>query len=111
MLPSSQRLATKQLEEVLGKGKVVHTPFFWLRFISSKDNTRVSVITPQKTIKSAVMRNLLRRKVYSVIRPFINEVKQHFHIILCVKEPMIKAETLQIKEKTKEIFVVAGLLK
>lgn len=110
MLPSSQRLATKQLEEVLKKGKVVHSSFFWLKFIYTK-NKRISVITPQKIIKSAVMRNNIRRKVYNAVKLFINEVKQDLHVVICVKEPVIKAETIQIQEKTKEIFNIAKLLK
>ena len=110
MLPSSQRLATKQLEEVLKKGKVIHSSFFWLKFIYAK-NKHISVITPQKIIKSAVMRNNIRRKVYNAIKLFINDVKQDLHVVVCVKEPVIKAETTQIQEKAKEIFNIAKLLK
>ena len=110
MLPSSQRLATKQLEEVLKKGKVIHSPFFWLKFICAK-NKHISVIAPQKIIKSAVMRNNIRRKVYNAIKLFINDIKQDLHVVVCVKEPVIKAETIQIQEKAREIFSIAKLLK
>lgn len=110
MLSSSQRLATKQLEEVLKKGKVIHSSFFWLRFTKNNSSTRISVIVPQKIVKSAVVRNNLRRKVYNSISLFVNKIKQGCHIIVCIKDPVIKAETLQIQEKAKEIFVATGLL-
>lgn len=110
MLPSSKRLATKQLEEVLKKGKVTHSSFFWLKFTKGNSNTRISVITPQKIIKSAVMRNTVRRKIYNAISPFVDEIKQGYHIIVCVKDPVIKLEHLQTQEKTKEIFTTSGIL-
>jgi ribonuclease P protein component len=111
MLPNSQRLSVKQFEEVLKKGRVVHNPLFWLRILKTEGNTKVSVISPQKVAKSAVKRNEIRRKIYNIVRNYIDLLPNEHRLILCPKETTNKAEDKQILDSVKDIFVKGGLLK
>lgn len=111
MLPRSQRLSTKQVNLVMEKGKVVHTPFFWSRFVKQEGELKIAVICPQKIAKTAVKRNLIRRKVYSAIGLFINKMELGYHIIVCVKESILKSSPIDIDNQTKAIFVKSGIMK
>lgn len=111
MLPRSQKLSTKQLNLVMEKGKVVHSPFFWSRFIKQDGELKIAVICPQKIAKTAVKKNLIRRKVYSAIDLFINNLELGYHVIVCVKEPILKASPIEICNQAKAIFVKSGIMK
>ena len=111
MLPNSQRLTTKQFEEVLKKGRVVHNPLFWLRILSVQGGTKVSVICPQKIAKSAVERNEVRRKIYNQMRLLVNQLTMNSQCILCPKEAINKINDQQLADSIKDIFVKGGLLK
>lgn len=122
MLPNTKRLSTKQFEEVLKKGRVVHNPLFWLRFfeankVVSKSAskvtpiTKVAVICPQKVAKSAVARNKIRRTVYDQVGVFVDQLSAGYDCIVCAKEPYTKATDAESIEQLRNIFVKAGLLK
>lgn len=111
MLSRSQRLSGEQLEEVLKKGKVIHTPFFWIRLYKQPGIARVAVLSPQKLLKTAVLRNRFRRKIYEIIGSFKKEMAKDYHLVVCMKEPILKADKDAMQEKTREIFVKAGVLK
>jgi ribonuclease P protein component len=55
--------------------------------------------------------NQIRRKVYSVIRDFRENILPGYRIVVCVKEPIIKADAKVISEQARIIFVKTGLLK
>lgn len=111
MLPSSNRLSVKEFNEVLEKGRVVHNPLFWLRTINSTDKTQVSVICPKKVGKNAVIRNRFRRIVYRLIQEDIFTSLVNSKNIICLKDPVIKANSTDLSQNLKDIFVKAKLLK
>lgn len=111
MLHRSCRLDKKQLDEVLKNGKIVHTQFFWLKFLKKEESSRFASIVPQKIVKKAVDRNRFRRKIYSIFESFKNNINQGYLFVLCMKEPLTKLNKQQIEDKTREIFVKARFLK
>lgn len=111
MLSRSNRLSGEQLNLVIEKGKVLHSPFFWLRFRKEDGLSRFAVLSPVKIVKTAVKRNYFRRKVYSIIRSFQDGIISGQHIVICPKEPAIKADMATLAEQVREIFVKSGLLK
>lgn len=67
MLPKSRRFKTEDFKVFRGT-RVLHTPNLLLRLgISSEKNGKAAVIVSSATYKKAVDRNLLRRRVYSVL--------------------------------------------
>jgi len=111
MLSRLHRLSSEQLNLVIERGKVVHSPFFWVRFSKNEGQSKIAVISPSKTIKTAVKRNEIRRKVYAVIRDFYRNLLQGYHVVVCVKEPVIGVDANILKEQVRVVFVKTGLLK
>jgi ribonuclease P protein component len=111
MLSRSHRLSGEQFDFVMEKGKVVHTPFFWSRFVKQDGPLKIAVTCPQKIAKTAVKRNLYRRKVYSAVRLFRDSAIQGQQVIICIKEPVLKALPKEIVEEVKLLFVKMGLMK
>lgn len=114
MLPSSQRLYTKQFNEVLEKGRVVHSTLFILRTLSAKDKSqsRFGAVVSRKVGKTAVARHRLRRQMYEGIRKFYSGLRDlRLWAIVFAKAPAADAEAAAITEGVKEIFEKAGILK
>lgn len=72
MLPRSQRLSGDQVRSLMaGKSAVLHTRFFMIRYVSQKNNNlpaRCAVIVSKKVARYAVVRNLLRRRIYGILQ-------------------------------------------
>jgi ribonuclease P protein component len=112
MLKKSSRLTTKQFNEVMQNGKVFHTPFFTARFHSI--DTRpvgMAAVAPVKIAKTAVLRNRVRRRIYSAVKPFIENISG-CRIILIAKPPLLKDESMDvIRGDLRGLFVKAGVLR
>ena len=68
MLPSSQRLPRRQFEEFLtNKGLfVIYNRLGTLKYVPG--STQLTVVTSSKAEKKAVLRNKLRRRIYTAFR-------------------------------------------
>ena len=69
MLSKKNRASSEQIKKIFQKGRVVFSPNLNLRFIvgGGLKNTQISFIAPKTVAKSAVERNLLRRRGYSAL--------------------------------------------
>ncbi len=67
MLKKSLRLTTEQVSCVMKKGKSTQSPLFAVRFIDKQKKGGFAAIISKKVAKTAVARNLTRRKVYEAI--------------------------------------------
>lgn len=70
MLSRSRRLSGNQVKTLpSAKTKVFRVPLFMIRVLDRKDASpaRFAVIVSKKVAKGAVVRNLLRRRLYSVV--------------------------------------------
>jgi ribonuclease P protein component len=112
MLPKEKRLNKALFKKVIDKGKSLHSKIFIVRFIKDKSLLRFAVSVSKKVSKSAVIRNKIRRRVYSSINSFKTiSPTETGNIIFIVKPEIIKLNLEDIKLYTKEIFVNLGLLK
>ena len=68
MLPKSRRMPRELFTELLTKSQFVNSPHFSLRFRLSSENARIGVSVSKKISKSAVVRNSIRRRVYSSVQ-------------------------------------------
>jgi ribonuclease P protein component len=93
------------------KGRVTHSSFFWLRSLKSEGKSRFSAIVPQKAVKTAVGRNLLRRKMYEAIKIIISDIQPGHEIVVCAKSLAIPASFADLAKEMKILFVKSGLLK
>ena len=74
MLPKKNRLDTKTVERIWKEGRFVNSPNITFKFIKTKGETKVSFISPKTASKSAVLRNLLRRRGYRAIEPYMSKL-------------------------------------
>lgn len=124
MLRRIQRVSNKQFEEVMKKGKIVHSTLFLARMIATSPDstvigktsstqalTRIAAVMPVKIGKTAVIRNKTRRQIYEAVRPFASELKTGFIIAIFAKAPALTASTDEIRVGVRDLFVKAGLLR
>ena len=117
MLCRTQRVTKRQFDEVMKKGRVVHSPLFLLRTFElgnlSKNPmpAKVASVAPVKIAKTAVARNKMRRKLYEAIKKISPIIKSSTTSIVFAKEPAMKAKGADIQAGVKEVFVKAGLLR
>lgn len=85
MLPKSKRLTTEDFKKIRG-GKTVHTPHLILRLTSvPKETEKSAVIVSSASYKRAVDRNLLRRRLYSIIAKHLL-LRSGFNLTITVKK-------------------------
>ncbi|MDO8590628.1 MAG: ribonuclease P protein component [bacterium] len=69
MIPSRRKVTTGLFKSVLEKGRNFNSDSFSLKVFSlGSDAARFSVVVPKKLEKSAVKRNAIKRRVYSLLR-------------------------------------------
>ena len=111
MLPRSQRLSAEQFASVMKDGRVSHSSLFLLRAKSGTADTRVSTTVPTKIAKTAVQRNLFRRKLYEAVRLLVSDIIPHTHIAIIAKPHLFQVSQKDIEIEMKEVFVKAKLLR
>ncbi len=74
--------------------------------------SRYSVVVAQKTVKTAVARNSLRRKYYAAIRIVCPEIKNGYYLIFFIKKAISSGQKqLELVEQARNILNQANLLK
>lgn len=108
MLPKSKRLSTKAFKEIIEKGQSFHGPFLILRAINNVATSGFGVSVPKKVAKSAVLRNKMRRRVYTVIKSL--KIKKGFSgvVILKIGAPNLTFGVL--KSDIEKVFVKSLIL-
>ncbi|MEK7091106.1 MAG: ribonuclease P protein component [Patescibacteria group bacterium] len=92
MLPKYLRLSHWDFLVVKASGKSLSFPYFSVLYYPHFPG-RVAIVTSTKLSKSAVVRNRLRRQIYSCIP------KSDFDIILFPKQSMLKLSHDQISSE------------
>jgi ribonuclease P protein component len=81
MIPKKNRTSQKIVDLIFKQGKFVNSNNISLKFYINKGNPspRVSFIVPKGVAKSAVLRNMLRRRGYIVLSKYLNSLPQGLH--------------------------------
>lgn len=123
MLPRSQKLSVEQLNLVMEKGRITHSPLFIVRSMQADtaaekngqggrgQQARISAVAPQKIYKKAVQRTKLRRQIYEAVRSIYPAVKPQTFTAIFAKAGVGQADFATLARGISEIFVKAGLLK
>ena len=73
MLPKKNRADKKAIESIFKDGRFVSSPNLTLKFIHTKESgKRISFVVPKTVSKSAVVRNLLRRRGYALDQKYFD---------------------------------------
>lgn len=110
MISRSQRISAEQLDLIIEKGRVFHSPLFVVRTLSGQSGVRVAAIAPKKIASTAATRNAIRRKIYAAVRPLTAHINFPVFIALFAKQQVHTTSVTDLKAHLQELFVKAGLL-
>lgn len=95
MVPKTNRINREDFEKVMKKGGFLNSTFFSLRFLKNPLNTtHFGVVVSKKVSKTAVSRNKIRRRAYSILR---KNIKNPYFSILIAKKGVEKAEFSEVQ--------------
>ncbi len=100
MLPRTKRIRKSEFKE-LGRGVGYHSPLISL-FLYKKSNdlpSQFAFLCSKKVVKSAVKRNLLRRRGYGVIGGVSNNILPGYYFIFNFKKGSELATFTEIKDQ------------
>lgn len=106
MLKKKQRLSRSDFSQLLRKGKRFHDTYLTLVSLVST-STKCGLVVSKKTAKKAVERNLLRRRVYSVLGDNLSKIENR-HIAVLTKKNITD---LSFPELEKELLHALDELK
>ncbi|MEX0919418.1 MAG: ribonuclease P protein component [Parcubacteria group bacterium] len=96
MLPKSKRIPRKAFKPLLDSKRYFNSEHFSVKVADSKE-TKIAVSVSKKVSKSAVIRNKVRRRVYSILKDIIQIIKPNLYLII------VKAGAQNVKgEKLKK---------
>ncbi len=71
MLPKKNRADTKLVKKIFKEGKFINSPNLTLKYLDNISNEkRISFIVPKTVSKKAIVRNLLRRRGYFILKKY-----------------------------------------
>lgn len=73
MLKKINRASRKEIEEIFRKGKYINSPVFTFKFLKGNIGKKISVIAPKNIARTAVKRNLLRRRGYRALEKYLSD--------------------------------------
>lgn len=115
MLRKSQRLNSRQLDEIMKKGRVVHSPLFMARIFAGglgEDKiARLSAVAPVKVAKTSAERHLVRRRMYEAARPLIGKLKAGTRVVLIAKAAALSSKPAEMAPGMESLFVKAGVMR
>ena len=137
MLKSIHRLSTKQFMEVMEKGRIYTSPLFVMRVLANKElgdqrvgpteaesqklgaktqDSRgkqktggISTVAPKKVAATAVLRNKLRRQIYSAVLPIHSNLIKGISVIIFAKKETIGSNLKDMTTDLKNLFVKAKI--
>ena len=112
MLRKINRGNTKAIEQIWKEGRFVNSTNLTFKFIKTKGEPKVSFITPKTTSKSAVVRNLLRRRGYRALEPHMSKVNGYTGAFVFGKKSLnlFGGKGSQAKEAMKNLETELGII-
>lgn len=113
MLPYSQRVRKEYFEEIFKKGSFFGGKFLNLNILKkSKNSLKYSCFAfsvSQKVSKSAVLRNKLRRRGYSIIQKKIENIKPGYLCVFVLKKGVLDLNFDQLSGELEKLLNKADL--
>ena len=99
-------------KEVLKKEKKYNFNYFSLKVlkINNKSESRFACVVSKKIIKEAVLRNLLKRRIFNIINEINDDINDNFRVIIFCKLDINKLSFSELKNEVISIFKKINLL-
>lgn len=108
MIPKKTRTNREIFEKVMKKGGFLNSGLFSLRFLKNPENTTsFSVVVAKKIAKTAILRNKIRRRAYSVLK---RVVKNPYQVILFGKKGVEKATFSETESGVLDVLKRAKII-
>ena len=92
MLSKKHRITTKEFKHLGRSLRVWNGPLFNIRFHNTDARApKFAVVVSKKVSASAVRRNILKRRLFSILRDVSTRVQQNLTIIIFVKKEAVGA--------------------
>jgi ribonuclease P protein component len=72
-------------------GKAIRFKDFNFKYVENKrrDNSRFSIVVSKKISKKATIRNLIRRRIYEIIRLELPYLRSNYDIVIIINSPTL----------------------
>jgi len=95
MVPKVRRIPRELFKQLIESRKYNNSKHFLLR-IASSERARIAVTVSKKVSKKAVIRNRIRRRVYSVFKKLILVLKPNLYLVVAkIGSEKIKGKDLE----------------
>lgn len=110
MLPHSKRLTTALFKDIFVNGKSFHSPFFIVRARKNGvDTNRFGISVTKKVSNTAVLRNKIKRRVYTALRSI--DTAFPVHAVFIIQKTALKMTPKEFAVEIREVFGKMGILK
>lgn len=112
MIPSPRKVDKTLFKTLTSKGRWVNSDHFNGRvlLLCGQEKSKVSVVVPKKLEKSAVKRNVLKRRMYSIVRGHLNQMVLGSVCALFVKKVFSSKELPIVRKEVSDFMLKAKLL-
>lgn len=115
MIPFNNRFhGHSSLRFVYKNGQAVRSRLLTIKYIanSHRKSSRVAVVVSKKVLKSAVRRNLIRRRIYEIIRLKLPHLNRAYDIAVIVSSSeLLTATHKDLSGQIDQLFDQAGMKK
>jgi ribonuclease P protein component len=111
MLSSKNKLKKKNdFDRITKRGKAFSGNFFVMKVLKNNTKeTRFGFVVSRKTLKKAVERNKIKRRLRSILKNKIPETKKGYDVVFFAKKGIEKTEFKKLKETVEEFLKKAEL--
>lgn len=110
MLPRTHRISRKDFPAHTERGFRVYSPLFNATVYPTEKEVRVSVVVSKKTAKTAVARNRIRRRIYSVIELYLKKISHGSTIVIYPKAETKDASFELLKSEVEQALKKAHII-
>ena len=101
MLSKKNRLTKEEFDIVFKNGISKNSEYFHIKILETKDlNKKFGFAVSKKIIKGAIKRHLFKRRVYSIIRNSLEDIRDGVSVIFFLKK---EGSNISFEETEKDI--------
>jgi ribonuclease P protein component len=112
MLPKFHRISSKKdFSNIFRRARFFPGRFFLLRSVDNNlDLSRFAIIIPKTFSKKAVVRNKIRRQIYSIIHKEMSKIKPGFDNLITIKKQSDVSNFQNCEKDILILFKKAGII-
>jgi ribonuclease P protein component len=112
MLPHEQRIQREEMDKVLARGVLKHSPLFSARILKTADpHIKFSFVVSKKVANTAVLRNKLRRRGYSAVKTLSPGIDSGYSVAFFFKKGVAEVAYTVLAEEVRKFLEINGIYK